>query len=64
MNGGGFQSEGVLESFEESQILGYVIVLTSDPLGDSDPAALGIINDDANTGRARIAQGPPVDVSH
>jgi hypothetical protein len=60
----GLQGNGALESFQKGEVLGDIIVLTPDPLGDSDLTALGIVDDNANTGGPRIPQGSTIDVSH
>ncbi len=59
-----FESYRALESFEEGEIFGDVVVLATDPLGDPDLSALRIINYYANTGRSGIPQRPAIDVSH
>src|SRR6266403_232461 len=64
MNRFGLQGDGALQSFQKSEIFGDVVVLAPDPLGDSDFAALGIVNNDANTSGPRIPQRPTIDVSH
>ena len=44
----GFESEGVLQGFEQGDVLGYVVVLVPDPLRDPDLLTLGILDDDTN----------------
>ena len=60
----GLQGDGTLQGFQEGEILGDVVILAADPLGDSDLAAMRIVDDYPNTGRSGIAQRPAIDVSH
>ncbi len=49
----GVYGDGVLQGFEQGDVLGDVVVLVSNPLGDADGFAVGTFNDDANAGRVR-----------
>ena len=56
------QFHRALQSFQQRQVLGDIVVLPSNPFGDSDFLAERIIDDDANTGWPRIPQGPTIDI--
>ena len=43
-----FQAKRVLQGFQESDVLGDVVVLVADPLRDPDLLALGILDDDTD----------------
>jgi hypothetical protein len=60
----GLKPQGTLQRFEQSNVLGDIIVLVSDPFGDSDCAVGGAVNDDSNARRARIPERAAIDVSH
>ena len=56
--------EGTLQRFEQSEVLGDIIVLAPDRFGDSDGAACGAVNDDSNTRRAGIPEGAAIGIGH
>jgi hypothetical protein len=60
----GVYRDGVLQSFEEGNVLGDVVVLVSDPLGDTDDFAVRSFNYDANSGWSGIPMGSAVDVRY
>jgi len=53
-----------LQGLEESDILGYVIVLAANPAGDTDGAAVGTLDYDANTGRPWVPQRSAIHVGY
>ncbi len=55
-----FQIHCALQGFEQGQVLGNIVVLVTDPFGDSDPARFRAINHDTDASRARIAQGAAI----
>jgi hypothetical protein len=63
VNGSGFQSHSALQRFEQREVFRDIIVLTPNPLGDTDFFAPRITNHNANASRPRIAQGPTIDKS-
>jgi len=60
----GFEAQSALQGFQQSNILGHVIILASNPLRDSDGRALGSVNHDSNPGRPRVSQRATVYVGH
>jgi len=64
VEGLGFLSDGKLQGFHESDVLGYVVILMADPFGDADGATLAAIDDHSNTGWPWIAQGTTVHIGH
>ena len=63
MNGSRFQSHGTLQRFEQREVFRDIIVLTPNPLGDTDFFATRITNHNANASRPRVAQGATIDKS-
>jgi len=59
-----FQGQGALQSFQQGDVLGDVIVLVTDPAGDFDAAALAAFDYYANARRPRVAQGTAVHVGY
>lgn len=59
-----FAGEGALQRFEQGHVLGDVVVLPADPLGDESAAAVGILDHDSNAGGAGAAVGAAVDVGY
>jgi hypothetical protein len=51
-----------LQRFKQGKIFGYVVVLTADPLGDTNFLTRGDVDHYSNTRRPWIAQGPSIDV--
>jgi len=45
----GFESQSALQCFQQSNVLGDIIVLVSDPFGDPDGAVGGAVNYHSNT---------------
>jgi len=60
----GFEGQSTLQGFQQSNIFGYVIILASNPLRDSDCRALSSVDHDSNSGRPRISQRSAVYVGH
>ena|SRR5689334_18989051 len=60
----GFQSESQLQSLEESYVLGNVVVLAADPLGNADLAAESVFEYDADARGPRIAVRTAVHVGY
>jgi len=63
VNGSCFQGHRALQRFEQREVFRDIIVLTPNPLGDTDFFATRITNHNANASRPRIAQGPTIDKS-
>jgi len=53
-----------MESLEQGNILGHIVVLPANPLGDSDPVATGVLNNDPYPGWPRISVGAAVHVGN
>ena len=60
----GLQSQRTLQSFEQRNVFGDIVVLVANPLRDSDFAAVGTVDNHPNTGRPWIPQGAAVHVGH
>ena len=60
----GSKGNCVLQGFHQGSILGDVVVLVADPLGDSDGAAGATVDHDANTRRPGISQATAIHVGH
>src|SRR6266478_9433323 len=60
----GLQSQCTLQSFEQRNVFRDIVVLTADPLSDSDFAVVGTVDNHPNTGRPWISQGAAVHVGH
>ncbi|MGA7847491.1 MAG: hypothetical protein WCA13_00180 [Terriglobales bacterium] len=60
----GLEPQGTLQRFHQSNVLGNIIVLVSDPFGDSDCAVSGAVDYDANARWAGISERAAVDVCH
>ena len=56
--------QSALQSLQQSDVLGDVIVLVSDPFCDSDGAVRRTVNDNANAGRAGIPERAAIDVGY
>jgi len=52
----------VLQRFEQGGVLGHIVIVLPDPAGNPDLAPTGVLDDDTNTGRTRVAVGAAVDV--
>jgi len=52
------------DPFDQTDVLGDIIVLAPDPFGDSDGAVCGTINYHSNTLRAGIPERAAIDVGH
>jgi hypothetical protein len=50
MNGASPQFQRALQSLKQRKVLGYIVVLATNPFGNSDFLALRIVDDNANTG--------------
>jgi len=59
----GFKRYCILKGFKQGNIFSHVVVLASNPFGDSDPVAIGALDNYANPGRTRISQAPAVNIS-
>jgi hypothetical protein len=59
-----FAGEGPLQSLHQGYVLGYIVVLPADPLGDADATSPGIFYDDADAGRAGASVGTAVHVRY
>lgn len=57
-------SQGALQSFQQRYVLGHVVVLPADPLGNSDTASSRIFDDDPDTRRTRTPVGTAVHVGY
>ena len=57
-----FQFQSVLQSFEQGDVFGNVVVLVPDPLRDPDLLALRILEHDANPGGSRTAMRATINV--
>src|SRR5579884_4215675 len=64
VQGAGFQKNCALKAFEQGEVLGNVVVLPADPLGNLEFAVANPTNDNSNAGRPRISQRTTVDISH
>jgi len=60
----GLEPQGALQRFQQSHILGHVIVLAPDPFGDSDSAVRRSADNHSNSRRARIPKRAAIDVGH
>ena len=60
----GIHGKRDLDGFEKCDVLGDIVVVVSNPLGDAELGSAGILDYDSNTGRSRISMGSAVDVSH
>lgn len=59
---GGVQVNGALQGFKQGSIFSHIVVMVTDPLGDPDHLAIGLLNEYANARRARAAVGTAVNV--
>ncbi len=57
-----FQFQSMLQSFEQGDIFGNIVVLVPNPLRDPDLPALRILKHDANPGRSGTAMGTTINV--
>jgi hypothetical protein len=64
MKGTRFPGQGALQSFQEGHILGHVVVLPADPLGNSDAASRRIFDDDPDTRRTRTPMRTAVHIGY
>ena len=60
----GLQMQGMLQSLKERDVLGYVVVLVADPLGDPDLFASGILKHHTDTRWSGTAMRSAVDVGY
>jgi len=60
----GLKPQGTLQRFQESNVLGDIIVLVPDPFRDSDCAVSGTVDYYANTRWAGIPERAAIDVGH
>jgi hypothetical protein len=56
--------QGTLQSFQQRYVLGHVVVLPADPLGDADAVSSRIFDDDPDTRRSRTPVGTAVHVGY
>jgi hypothetical protein len=56
--------QGVLKCFQQSEILGHIVVLAADPFGNFDLMSLRAVDYDSNARRPRIAQRATIDIGH
>ncbi len=59
MNRLGLQGDGALQSFQEGEIFGDVVVLAADPFGYSDLAALRIVDETPMPADPGFTRDPP-----
>ena len=64
MKRGGLKPQGALQRFQQSNVLGDVIVLVSDPFGDPDGAVGGAVDYHSDARRAWIAARTAINVGH
>ena len=64
MQSPGFESYSALQSFQQRNVFGNIVVLMPDPFGDSNSAMLGTVNDHSNARRPRVPQGATIHVGH
>ncbi len=55
---------GILQGFHECRVLGDIVILMANPLGDADRTVCAAINDHSNARRARISQASAVYIGH
>jgi hypothetical protein len=48
VKGSCFKRERKLKRFQQRNVLGYVVVLVTDPFGDPDPLTIRFFDDNAN----------------
>jgi hypothetical protein len=60
----GLKPQGTLQRFQESNVLGDIIVLVPDPFCDSDCTVSGTVDYNANTRWAGIPERAAIDVGH
>jgi hypothetical protein len=60
---GGLDGHSMLQSLEQRDVLGYIIVPAANPFGDPDFLAPGILNHDTNTRWPGITVGAAVHMS-
>jgi hypothetical protein len=53
-----------LQRFQQGKVLGNIVVLAPDALGDSDGAVRGAVHHHSNTRRAGIPERAAIDVGH
>jgi hypothetical protein len=58
------KAQGTLQCLKQSNVLGDIIVLVSDPFGDSDCTVGGAVDDHSNTRRAGIPERAAIDEGH
>src|ERR1700704_1708798 len=56
VQGAGLQRSSTLQGLEQGNILGYVVVLTANPAGDTDGPAVRTLDHDPNTRGPRVSQ--------
>ena len=62
VEGFGLDGDGVLQGFHEGNVLGDIVVLMPDPLGDSNGFAAQSLNHYANARWARVSVRPAIDI--
>ena len=60
----GLEPQGTLQRLQQSHVLGDIIVLVSDPFGDSDGAIRGAVDYHSNARRAGIPERAAIDVGY
>jgi hypothetical protein len=60
----GVQFQRALQSFQQSQVFGDIVVLTPNPFADPDAPFLRSFNDYAHAGRPGISERSTINVSH
>jgi len=60
----GLKPQRTLQRFQQSNVLGDIIVLVPDPFGDSDRAVGGTVHYHANTRWPGVSERAAVDVGH
>ena len=64
MEGPSLEPQGALQRFQQGKVLGNIVVLAPDALGDSDGAVRGAVHHHSNTRRAGIPERAAIDVGH
>jgi len=59
-----FEGEGTLKSFKQSHVLGHVVILVTNPFGNSKLPALGALNHHSNTRWPRVPQGAAIHIGY
>ena len=56
--------DGILQGFHQRRVFGDIVVLISDPFGDSDGAVRASTDHDSNSGGPGISQAASIHISY